>query len=132
MAGVSLPLTYPDLVCELDLDPFGNETTSDLQSLMQDVFHLLKELPGSNPDDPDRGLGVDQYLSGTADQWPSFCRLAEAQLGQDDRIDTVSCNVTLQADGTYRIRLDISVNGSVIPLEYGWQDGNFSNFGGPF
>ncbi len=130
MANVALPLTYPDLVCVADLDPFGQETTSDLQSLIQDIFHVLKELPGSNPDDPDRGVGVDMYLNGTVDNFKKMAGTIENQLALDDRIDSATCATTQNPDGTYLIKIQINVAGAVIPLEYGWQDGNFTNLTG--
>ncbi len=126
----SLPLTIPDAVCDPDVDPYGRETTSDLQSLIQDVTHVLKELPGSNPDDPDRGVGVDLYLGATAATLNSLCGLIEAQLNVDDRIQSTSATVELQEDDTYRIKLDIEVGGEIIPLLFGWQAGNFTNLSG--
>ncbi len=132
MASVPLPLTYPDLLCvNGDLDPFGGETTSDLQSLIQDVGHLLQEEPGSNPDDPNRGIGVHLYLNGTVDAFKGLSGLIEAQLSEDDRIDGISCKVTTNPNGTFLLRLDIGVNGTIVPLQYGWQDGNFTNLAGP-
>ena len=81
-----LPLTYPDIVCLDDMDPFAGETTSDLQNLAQDVLHVLMEMPGSNPDDPSRGVGVDLYLGGTADAFSTLPGAIDTQLSQDDRI----------------------------------------------
>ncbi len=124
----NLPLTIPDLVCVVDLDPFGRETTSDLESLIQDLFHLLVELPGSNPDDPDAGVGVDLYLSGTADRFATLTGQIEAQFGRDDRVDSVSASVT--PGDTPIINIAIGVDGAIIPLQFGWQNGNFTNLSG--
>lgn len=120
----SLPLTYPDLVCMQDLDPNASETTSDLQNLIQDVYHVLFELLGSNPDDPDRGVGIDQYLSGTLDDLQKATRIIEAQLGEDDRIDTISANITQNPTTDpfpVSIIIEIGVDGSIITLQYGWE-----------
>ncbi len=127
---VTLPLTVVDLVCELDLDPYGRETTSDLQSLIQDIFHVLKELPGSNPDDPDAGVGVDTYLSGTVDQFKGLAGTIEHQVNRDSRVNGCSCTLTPNPNGTYLVRIDIGVGSDIIPLQYGWQDGNFTNLTG--
>lgn len=119
----TLPLTYPDLVCVLDLDPNASETTSDLANLTQDIFHVLIELLSSNPDDPDRGVGIDQYLSGTLDDLAKVPRLIENQLDSDDRIDAVSASLVQNAAGSefpFTIAIDIGVNGSVLGLQYGW------------
>ncbi len=131
MGIVKLPLTYPDLLCvNGDLDPFGGETTSDLQSLIQDIGHILVEDLGSNPDDPNRGIGINNYLNGTVDQFKSLCGLIEAQLRKDNRIHGVSAKVTQDPNGFFRIRLDIACVEGVIPLTFGWTDGSFTNLSG--
>ena len=119
----ALPLTYADLVFDAatgDLNPFGAETTSDLQNLIQDVGHILEELPGSNLDDVTRGIGIETYLSGNAKMLNSLPDKIETQLLADDRIS--SCTVTIQQnpDGSYVILVVIGVAGSVIPLQYQW------------
>ncbi len=126
----ALPFTYPDIVCENDCDPFMRETTSDLQNLIQDVLHVLRELPGSNPDDPTRGVGVELYLGGTVDTFNSLVSTIERQLIQDSRITSCSCAVTSNADGTYLLRIDLGVGADIIPLSFGWQHGNFTNLSG--
>lgn len=130
MANVALPLTYPDLVCVLDLDPYAAETTSDLQNLIQDVLHILREHLGSNPDDPERGCGVENYLSGTVDQFRTLCGTIETQLNTDERISSTSATITANDDSTFLLRIEIGVSGTIIPLEYGWQNGNFTNLTG--
>lgn len=126
MATAPLPLTTTDLVCLDDLDPYGNETTSDLQNLVQDIFHILKEMPGSNPDDPKRGIGVETFLGGTVASLASLPGRVEAQLGEDDRIDSVSCTVS-QADENFVLHVSIGVAGTVVPLQFGWTDGQFTH-----
>lgn len=116
----ALPLTIPDLVCVLDLDPNGNETKTDLETLSQDVLHVLLELLGSNPDDPERGVGIDMFLSGTVDDLAKATRAVETQLEADDRIDTVSANLVQQADGSFVLHIEIGVDGSIIGLQYGY------------
>lgn len=115
-----LPLTFSDLVCVQDLDPNGNETTSDLQNLTQDVFHVLIETLGSNPDDPERGVGIDQYLSGTTDNLMALPRLIENQLESDDRIDAVTASVVKNADGSFTVAIELAVDGAVLGLQYGY------------
>ncbi len=130
MAQVQLPLTYPDLVCLDDLDPFANETTSDLQSLFQDVYHVLVQLPGSNPDDITKGVGVQLYLNGTEDQFATLPSTIEAQFQDDERIESCTVTTPRNPDGTFRVCIALGVAGSIIPLEYGWQNGNFTNLTG--
>lgn len=125
----TLPLSYPDLICDQDVDLYARETTSDLQSLIQDIFHLLKELPGSNPDDPLRGIGIDQYLSSKFNEFQTVAGLIDAQLKQDTRI--TDSHTTIKADpnrdGQYFIGMEVSVGADIIPLEFGWQNGQFTN-----
>jgi hypothetical protein len=124
---MTLPLTVPDLVCVDDLDPNGNETKTDLETYAQDVFHQLIELPGSNPDDPDGGIGADQYLSGTIDQISKLPGIVENVLERDDRCDGCSCNI-IDADPATNtplvVDIKIAVDGKVLGLQYGWIQGS--------
>lgn len=127
MAVTPLPLTYPDLVCDLDVDPFASETTSDLQNLIQDVYHLLLEYPGSNLDDPQRGIGVEQYLSSNDKQFSGLPGIIDTQLSEDERIDSSNTTLTQNNDGTFLLKVQITVGVTVVPLEFGWQAGQFTN-----
>ena len=123
----NLPLTIPDLVCDLDLDPFAAETTSDLQTLIQDVTHVLRELPGNNPDDIDAGVGVETYLNGTVDAFKTLPSKIEHQLLRDDRITAATATIAQQGDGTFTLSIVLNVANGVLPLLYGWQGGVFTN-----
>lgn len=118
-----LPLTYPDLVCLEDVDPLGRETTSDLQNLIQDVQHVIEEDLGSNLDDPQRGVGIRNYLSGTQDDLAALPGVIKNQLLRDARIDTCAVSITAptSAGFVWVIAVDIGVGASVIPLQFGWQ-----------
>jgi hypothetical protein len=122
MATTGLPLTVPDVVCMLDVDAFARETTSDLQSLTQDVFHRLLETPGSNPDDPTLGIGVEEMLSGTSPNLAQITRKVDEQLALDPRIDSISSTLTSTTDGngpaSYTLAIAIQVNGSVTSLTF--------------
>lgn len=117
---VPLPLTYADLVLDNDLDPFAAETTSDLQNLIQDVGHILVETLGSNPDDINRGVGIYNYLSGTVKDFQGVVGIIEKQLTTDDRIDSCNASIVQNSDDTFTLYINIAVDGSVIPLQYGW------------
>lgn len=132
--ATSLPLTYADLVCVDDLDPNALETSSDLESLEQDVYHVILEEPASNPDDQDRGLGVQSLLSGDAGAIATVPRLVEAELLKDERIDQVRAQLILVptggqfSDGTaaplggYELAVAYVPAGSVVPstLSFGF------------
>lgn len=115
----NLPLTYPDLVCEIDLDPFGSETTSDLQSLSQDVYHILIETPGSNPDAPERGVGILSYLGGKEISLVGLAGRIDSQLEKDDRVTSSKTSVTQNPDGTWLVSIALKVGNDILPLAYG-------------
>jgi hypothetical protein len=48
MTVAQLPRTYAELRWVDDMDPMAAETSSDYESLTQDVFHVIKETLGSN------------------------------------------------------------------------------------
>jgi hypothetical protein len=134
MVATQLPLTSPDLVCRTDLDPYGSETQSDLETLTQDVLHLLLERPGTNPDDVDRGVGIETYLSGAESSLPALVAVIEAQVRRDDRV--TSCTATVQATpggapGSYLVSVTVGVIEGVFPLLYSWQNGQLTALSGP-
>lgn len=114
-------LTIPDVVCLDDLDAFGRETTSDLQTLWQDVFHMLKEILGSNIDDVNRGIGVDQLLSGSTKPLATIAGRIDQGLAIDDRIDGSTTTVSVETDGSFRIAIEISVSGKTTGLSYSYE-----------
>jgi hypothetical protein len=112
---VMQPVT--DLVCVLDVDLFARETTDKLAILVQDVFHMLIEKPGSNLDVPDRGIDVYGYLSGPTADLKGLKGRIEHELPKDPRIDAASATITQGADdGEYELQLQIQVDGSVLDL----------------
>lgn len=114
----TLPLTYHDWVCVNDLDPYGRETQSDLETLQNDVLHILQETLGSNLDDPDRGLGLMAALSGTTDALQQLIANASEQLIKDPRIDSASATLTQNPDGSFLIDITVVVDDTVIGLQY--------------
>ena len=115
-----LPLTAPDLVCEVDLDPLARETINDLQNLEQDVLHILRETYGSNLDDINRGIGVISMLSGTTAPLATIANVIETQLVKDSRID--ACKATLSQDGPgdFTLIVQVQVAAEVIGLSYSY------------
>lgn len=128
--GQTLPLTYADLLCLDDMTTTAQETTSDLQTLAQDVYHLLIEMPGSNIDDPDRGVGVEGLLSAPANDLVTVAQNVESQLLKDDRINAVTATVsivmaggtwpdgTLAPEGGYVLAISIESNVGPLGLVY--------------
>lgn len=120
----SLPLTYPDAQCFDDVDGFGNETASDLETLEQDIYHILIQAPGSNPDDTTLGIGVENYLSGTEGDLAAMPSLIDEQLERDSRIDASHTTLTQDSDGDYSINIEIVVDGETLGLSFGYSSAN--------
>jgi hypothetical protein len=113
-------LTVPDVVCLDDVDPFGRETTSDLQTLWQDVYHMLVEVLGSNIDDTERGIGIRQLLSGTSSDLTAAAARIDQGLEHDDRISSSSTTVTLNPDGSYTVGISIVVGSATVGNSYSY------------
>lgn len=102
-----------DALCLDDLDAFGTEIDDPLEELAQDLYHRLLEPPGSNIDDPDRGVGLVDMISGslTPDQ---IKHAIEMDFQKDDRVAAVSADVQQtssgQAGAEYRITISIEAN----------------------
>lgn len=114
------PFSAPDWVNLIDADPMGALTTSEAINVAQDCYHWLLTLPGTNPDDETRGVGIEAYLSGTLDALNGLPAVIEADFIKDARIREVACTpIQLQADGSYLISVSVTLQpGLVLPLTY--------------
>lgn len=107
-----------DVLCLDELDRFGAELTDPLEELAQDDYHRLIEAPGENPDDPDRGLGLEDMLSAaisagaknadTGDLALLGPRI-ETELGKDVRNADVKATVRVTSDGHTGTVFDVVV-----------------------
>lgn len=113
-----LPKTYAELRWLDDMDPQGAETASDLESLEQDVLHVLKERLASNLDDPNRGLGVEDYLGSTEDKLATLAHEIDTQLAEDSRLTSVQTTVTKDSTGTINIHVTCDVAGQVVEFNF--------------
>jgi len=107
-----------DLVYWDDMDPLADETTSDLQALEQDVYHILLEAMASNLDDPTHGVNITGALSGTLQGLQARAQMIDAQLEGDDRVNSSRTTVQQNSDGTYLVLMDIGTDGSVVRLKF--------------
>lgn len=98
-------MSTPDVRWYDDLDLFGSDVADDSEALQQDCYHVILEDPGSNLQDPDSGLGVENSLSGVAD--PALASLAEQQIAADERVAGVSATLTDNGAGT--VTLDVAI-----------------------
>lgn len=99
-----------------DLDAFGEETVDELEDLEQDIYHRLIEPRGSNIDDPDRGLGIEDRLGGIVD--PSLAQDIEDELRKDERVSNVSARVTELDSSRYQIDIQVAVNEEKLSLTF--------------
>jgi hypothetical protein len=104
----------PEIRCYDDVDQFGAETVDEYEELLQDCYHRLIEEPGSNIDDPDRGLGIEDMLSGPLD--PLLKQRIEAELRKDERVSSSAATITEIEAGSFRIEIQIEVDESVVGL----------------
>jgi hypothetical protein len=116
----TVTVNVTDGVCVTDLDPNSNETTSDLQGLAQDIYHILLEAPGSNLDDPTRGVGCEGYLSGSGAQLAALPAIIDSQLRKDTRIDSSTSGLTQNPDGSYLLSILVVADGSILPLGFAY------------
>jgi len=112
-----------------DLDPFASEITDPVEILIQDTFHMLIESPGSNADDPDRGLGIEDMLSGVANIPVAEAHIAEG-LQRDPRIDLAVATITKTGDNAYHLHLDIEYDGHELGLDFTKDASGFARAGG--
>lgn len=113
-----LPKTYPEPVWTDDLDPFGRETQTDLESLEQDVLHIIGQRRGSNTADPTKGGGAFGILSGDASVLADLPHQVDADLRQMTRVDASNSTIEELDDGTQLLRVTVSVAGQVVRLNY--------------
>ena len=88
-----------------DLDPACVDTSDESEMLEQDCYHVIVEDLGSNLQDENSGLGVENALSGQFD--PGLAALAEQQLSADERVAGVEATIT--DDGAGTVTLDVAV-----------------------
>lgn len=98
-------MSIADLRWYDDLDPFCLDTADDSENLEQDSYHVIIEDPGSNMQDPNSGLGVENALSGQFN--PGLAALAEAQIAADARVAGVEAKIS--DDGNGKVTLDLAI-----------------------
>lgn len=98
----------PEIRCYADVDRFGAETLDELEDLEQDLYHRLIEQRGSNLDDPDRGLGIEDMLSGTVES--TWKTKIEAELRKDERVTAVAATITQIDTSIFRIEIQVEAD----------------------
>ena len=104
-----------DVVCYEDLDEFGRDLDDPVEELEQDIVHMLLESYGTNISDPERSIGLEDALSGSADR--GLRHRIETKLTQDPRIDAAECTLTDEGSGVVRVQLRIQANGDELGIE---------------
>lgn len=103
-----------EIRCFDDLDEFGAETADAYEELLQDLYHRLIEPPGSNIDDRDRGLGIEDALSGRVAS--ALKHRIEVELRKDDRVTAVDAQITEIETGSFRIAISIEADEETLGL----------------
>ena len=110
--------SYQELRWTDDMDQSAAETASDLESLEQDVLHILGEVLASNLADPNSGCGVVGYLSGSSLQLGGLPAIIDAQLANVTRITASSTTLTQDEKGTWHIGVLVKVGADVVNLQF--------------
>lgn len=121
----TLPLMVRDLVGLDDIDTLGAETLTDLETFEQDVYHILLEAPGSNPDDIDRGIGIASLLSGKQPDLLAAASTVDAQLAKDERCHQSTTTIgteIVNGERVFAIQIEVQVDGSVLGLAFQFSD----------
>ena len=119
-SAITVPIT--DLVCMDDLDPNGSETTSDLQNLTQDIYHVILETLGANLDDPTRGIGIENVLSASSLDVTALPPIVDRQIELDARVQSSTTTLTQDsgAPNSWTILIEVLPVGSVLPIQYSY------------
>lgn len=108
-------MSVPDLVCWDDLDPYGAETTDDLEQYEQDTYHALIQNRGENLADPAAGLGIEDALGGPSD--PNLKHRIETECLKDERTLTSTAQVTTLPSGQCQIALENDTTDDALSLD---------------
>jgi len=116
----TLPKTYQTIRWTDDADPNFVDTASDLESLEQDVLHILMQVLGSNLDDPNRGVHAEGYLGATNLKIGELPHLLDSQLESDSRISSSQTTLTQTSANpvTFMVQCTVVVAGQVVKLNY--------------
>lgn len=112
----SEPFGYgSDISCDTDCDPTMAEVSGNSTlALAQALVRRLDCPRGQNPDDPDYGIGLRQYLNSpkTANEINALGGQIRLELLKDDRVDTLTVLVVPSQNGTI---LDVTL--AVMPKD---------------
>jgi hypothetical protein len=98
------------------MDQYGSEVAAAFEDLVQDCYHRLIEPRGSNIDDPARGLGLEQMLSGPLESISSLKKKIENELQKDDRVTSATATIAEIGAGSFRIDVSIVANEKTLGL----------------
>jgi hypothetical protein len=106
-----------ELICFDDCDEFMSETDDPIAEWKQDSYHRLFDEPGSNLDDPNRGLGLKSRLNGTGVKGLDSAIIAE--LLKDDRTQSCTCTITPKPGVRDQYRIAAECTGDLGSLSLG-------------
>lgn len=107
---------YFDIQCFDDLDPFGRDA-DPLETLAQDIFHLVVTNKFTLLQDPDWGFGLEDYLSKPLPQTLAFD--IESLIKRTfDQVTDAKCTISKVAGqvDTYRFDLKVEVEGTFLDM----------------
>jgi hypothetical protein len=90
-----------------DMDLFGRELDDPIAELEQDIWHMLLEAYGTNPDARERGIGIEDALSGS--DLTGLRRRIEDSIGRDSRVTAVAANLSFVDAAEKTILVEIKI-----------------------
>lgn len=96
-----------DLVWLDDLDLYGSELDDPQAEIEQEVLHILGEVKGSNIDDPDRGEGLFDLLSGPGIDTGALARRLTSTLNRIDGVESAVVEIAETSPGTYEVEVSL-------------------------
>lgn len=110
-----------DAVCLYDLNANGLELNDPLAELYQDLVHRLFEVPGSNLDDADRGVGIEAILSQAVnaaggDGSQTITHRIETDFVKDNRVKQVRATVLSPAPNEYDVDIQVVADEGVLGI----------------
>ena len=114
-----------DFLCLEDLDPLCSEVDART-AYIQDIYHVLFEDPGTNIDDRDRGLGMQNWLSSAYnEQWPAQ---VERECKRFDETKDAVCTIEIEKDGRMLVSIELTTDDEKIKLEVALDSANGTTF----
>lgn len=104
---------YKDIRAGDDLDPFARDVPP-LETLAQDIYHLLITNKLTLLQDPDWGFGLEDYIGRPIPG--ALAYRIETAVRADDRVSDARCVITKLDEESYSLTLTVEVDADFLTL----------------